>query len=97
MINAPFDPPKGKSISEHLYDIRAAKASTSLCDAPNEYLIPPLTGSLCSECTHLKPVKVWILFFNVTPKFTVYVEFANFIFFAKSSGNDRSLADLSNI
>ena len=51
ICSPPFDPPKGASTRAHLYVIRAANASTSSWFTEVANLIPPFTGSLCSECT----------------------------------------------
>ena len=49
IFKPPFDPPKGTSITAFLSVMSAAIASISLAFISLLYLIPPLTGSRCSE------------------------------------------------
>lgn len=51
----PFDPPNGTSTTAHLYDMRAARASTSSWSTTGAYRMPPLVGSRCSLWTARQP------------------------------------------
>ncbi|GIR03168.1 MAG: hypothetical protein CM15mP12_6990 [Gammaproteobacteria bacterium] len=44
--------------------------------------MPPFTGSRCSECTDLHPVKTFIPFFSFTPNLIVCVLLQDLICFA---------------
>jgi len=73
IFKPPLEPPKGTSITAFLKVIKAAIASTSEALTAGLYLIPPFTGSRCSECTARQPVNTLIPLSNLTPNLIVCV------------------------
>ena len=95
IFKPPFEPPNGTSITAFLKVINAAIASTSDAFTAGLYLIPPFTGSRCSECTDLHPVKTFIPFFSFTPNLIVCVLLQDLICFA-SPGSTPSISTASS-
>ena len=73
IFRPPLEPPKGTSITAFLNVINIAIASTSVAETAGEYLIPPLTGSKCSEWTARQPVNTLIPPDSFTPNLIVWV------------------------
>ena len=97
IFKPPLEPPKGTSITAFLKVIRAAIASTSDALTAGLYLIPPFTGSRCSECTERHPVNTFIPLLNLTPNRIVWVLLQDLICFAKPGSTPSISTASSNI